>query len=76
MRECNLRRLLGHGAPNFSDTVSYIYDRCLPGSIEKLPTVVSDDPATLSARGHRNGLLEIAGEKSAARQHELSGKGL
>jgi hypothetical protein len=48
----------------------------LPGGVEKSAAILSDDPATLSARSNRKAFFEIAGKKSAARRHELSGKGL
>src|SRR2546428_6001301 len=76
MRESNLRRLLRHGASDFRHAMTNADDRCLSGSVEKSPAVVSDDPAAFPTRGNRQGLLEIAGEKSATRRHEMSGKGL
>ncbi len=76
MRESNLRRLLGHGAADFGDTVTDVDDRGLAGSVEKPAAIVSDNPATFPARGNRKVLVEMAGEKSAARGHEMSGKEL
>ncbi len=76
VRESNLRGLLGHRAADFLDTVTDTDYRGLPGSIEKSAAVSSNDPATFPARGDRKELLEIARKKSAARRHELSGKGL
>ncbi len=74
--EGDLRRLFGHGAADFRNTVTDADDRGLPGRVEKTAAVGRDDPATFPARGKRKGLLEIAGEKSAARRHERPGKGL
>jgi hypothetical protein len=52
-------------------------DDCgLPRSVKESATILSDNPATLSARSNWKSLLEIAGKKSAARHHEMSGKGL
>jgi len=76
VREGDLRRLLGHGAANFGNTVTDANDRGLPGRVEKTAAVGRDDPATFPANGDGIGLLEIAGEKSAARRHERPGRGL
>jgi len=76
VRESDLRRLLRHGAADFGDTVTDTDYGGLAGSVEESAAVGRDDPATFSARGNRKGLLEIAGEKSATRRHEMPGKGL
>ncbi len=76
VRESDLRRLLGHGAADFRDTVTDAHDRGLAGGVEEAAAVGSDDPATFPAKGNRKSLLEITGEKSAAHRHEVSGKGL
>src|ERR1700687_1034107 len=76
VREGDLRRLLGHGAADFRNTVTNVDDCGLPGSVEKTAAIGRNDPATFPARDNRKGLLEIAGEKSAARRHEMPGKGL
>jgi len=44
----------------------------LPRGIEKSPAVLVDNPAALAPRCYRIRFLEISGEKSAARRHELS----
>jgi hypothetical protein len=76
VRESNLRRLLRHGAAYFSNAVTDADNRCLSGGVEKSMAVLSNDPATFSTRRDRKRLFEIAGEKSAARWHVVSGKGL
>src|SRR5438132_767912 len=76
VRESNLRRLLRHGAPDFGDTVANADNRCLSGSVEKSPAVLSDDPATFPARDNRERLFEMAREKSATRRHEMTGREL
>jgi hypothetical protein len=76
VRESDLRRLLGHGAADFGDTVTDTDYGSLARCVEESAAIGSDDPATFSARGNRKGLLEIAGEKSAARRHEMPDKGL
>src|SRR5260370_16684716 len=72
VRESDLRRLLGHGAADFRDTVPDTDDRGLAGSIEESAAVGSDDPATFPTRRDRKGLFEIAREKSAPPRHETS----
>src|SRR5882762_3199438 len=76
VRESDLRRLLRHCAPDFRNTVTDTDNGGLPGSIKKAVTAAVHDPATFPARGNRKGFLEITGEKSAARRHEISGKEL
>jgi hypothetical protein len=51
-------------------------NRSLTGSVKESAAIVSDNPATFPARSNRKALLEITGEKSATRRHEISGKGL
>jgi len=74
--EGNLRRLLGHGAADFRNTVTDADNRGLAGSVEVSAAVGRDDPATLTTHGNGIGFLEIAGEKPAAGRHEMPGKGL
>ena len=76
VRESDLRRLLGHGPADFSDTVTDADNGGLPRGIEKSARVSSDDPAALPTNGNGIGLLEIAGEKSATRRHEMPRKEL
>ena len=76
VRESDLRRLLGHGAANFRDSVTDADDGGLAGSVKKAAAVGGDDPATLPTNGNGIGFLEIAGEKPAARRHETPGEGL
>src|ERR1700686_5248401 len=76
VREGDLRRLLGHGAADFGDSVTDADDGGLAGSVEKAVTVGRDDPATLPTNGNGIVFFEIAGEKPAARRHETPGKGL
>jgi hypothetical protein len=76
MSECNLRRLLRHGAPDFGHAVTNADDCGLAGSVEKSPAVVSDDPATFPASSNGKRFLKIAREKTAARRHEMSGREL
>ena len=74
--EGDLRRLLRHRAPDFSNTVADADDRSLSGSVEKPAAIVCDNPASFPASGDGKGLLEMAGEKSAAGRHEISAEGL
>src|SRR5947207_5319726 len=74
VRESDLGRLLRHRAPDFSNTVADADDRSLPGSIKESAAIVCDNPASFPASGDGKGLLEMAGEKSAARRHEISGR--
>src|SRR6266403_3105611 len=76
VRESNLRRLLGHGATDFQNAMTDADDGSLPGSIEESAPVVGDNPASFPASSDGKGLLEVAGEESAAGRHEMSGEGL
>src|SRR5258706_10939824 len=76
MRKSDLRRLLGHGAADFGDSVTDADDSGLAGSVKKAAAVGRDDPATVPTNCNGIGFLEIAGEKPAARRHEMPGKGL
>jgi len=76
VRESDLRRLLGHGAADFGDSVTDTDDGGLAGSVEESAAAPVDDPATLPTNGNGIVFLEIAGEKPAARRHETPGEGL
>jgi hypothetical protein len=76
VRKSDLRGLLGHGAADFLNAVADADDRSLPGSIQEAPAIGRNNPAAFTAKGNRKRLLKMAGKKSAARRHEMSGKGL
>src|SRR5258708_16678261 len=76
VRESDLRRLLGHGAADFGDSVTDTDNGGLAGSVEESAAAPVDDPATLPTNGNGIVFLEIAGEKPAARRHEPPGGGL
>src|SRR5438477_3972542 len=76
VRESDPGRLLRHRAPDFSNTVANADDGSLPGSIKESTAIVCDNPASFPASGDGKGLLEMAGEESAAGRHEISGEGL
>jgi len=64
MRKSDLRRLLGHGAADFGDSVTDADDSGLAGSVKKAAAVGRDDPATVPTNCNGIGFLEIAGEKA------------
>jgi hypothetical protein len=76
VRKRNLRGLLGHRAPDLLHSVTDADDGSLPGSIQEAPAIGRNNPAAFAANGDRECLPKIAGEKSAARRHEMSAKRL
>jgi hypothetical protein len=76
VREGDLRRLLGHGATDFRDTVADIDDGSLPGSVQEAASIGCDNPATFSTGRSGKRFLKVAGKESTAHRHERSGQGL
>ena len=69
VRECDLRRLLGHRSPDFGDAMADADDRGLSGGVQQAPPVGGVDPAAFAANGDGEGLAQISGKERGRRRH-------
>src|SRR5437016_2366967 len=76
VRESDPGRLLRHCAADFRHAVTDADDCSLSGSVKESTAIGGDNPASFPTSGDGKGLLKMAGKKSAAGRHELSGEGL
>src|SRR5207249_279919 len=76
VRESDPGRLLRHCAADFRHAVTDADDCSLSGSVKESTAIGGDNPASFPTSGDGNGLLKMAGKKSAAGRHEISGEGL
>src|SRR5438552_15015563 len=76
VRESDPGRLLRHCAADFRHAVTDADDCSLSGSVKESTAIGGDNPASFPTSGDGKGLLKMAGKKSAAGRHEISGEGL
>src|SRR5437016_1558693 len=76
VRESDPGRLLRHCAADFRHAVTDADDCSLSGGVKESTAIGGDNPASFPTSGDGKGLLKMAGKKSGAGRHEISGEGL